>query len=186
MSQQFQQSRNATEEETKELDAILQLVKTGFSLLQRQMKLKSAEINLSEYLETPSGINYARYVQKPLFEIKKAFVHFVNNMVNISETKSITGPLNNLIRKCCKHSPFVIMNNIFYSTTIRKARDTNYFFAIYHNYFAKNSKRMMNFFSVMVSDLFTVLQLLQMCDELTDIQEFGFKYTGTENKNNIF
>lgn len=182
LSRQLQQPTSTTDEVKKELDTLLQLLSNGFRLLIRQIEypmLKPVEMDFGAYNETPSGRNYKLYIQTPLAKLKEAFVVFVNNTAHVKESKSFTGPLNNFIKKCCEHSPFVIMGNLFYTTAIRKASDTNYFFAIYETFFAKDSKRMLNSFNLIMADLFQVLQLLQFCDEITDVQEFAFKYTGT-------
>lgn len=182
LSRQLQRTQNPNDEEMKEFNLLLQLLSNGFGLLIKQMakqRGRSDASDLAGFLATPAGSNYKTYIQKPLAELQNAFVSFVTKMVDVNETRSIMKPLTFLVKMCCKYSPFMMMGHLFYTTTIRKARDTNYFFQIYNLYLAKNSKIMLNSFKIVLADILKVLQMLRFCNEVTDAQEFGFKYAST-------
>lgn len=166
-----------TSDKYRLLIALSELVSEGFTNLQKDIDQRFDRIEqmLVKLKETSILIGYETDVQNDIRELYNAYAFFLKSIRNITDPDSDSTEiaLHNLIRLCCKHEPFDIMSAMYQKTVGQTMQDMNLFQAIYYTYVDTNIDRMMGLFEIIMADLFKTIQLLLICDEITNARGLG-------------
>lgn len=172
VSSELKNIRISKKQETENLDTFADLIAEGFTVLQNRSdrRLDRIEERIESLHETNIFLNYEREVTLRLRDVHDAYIIFMKSMSNITRPKISGLAYQMLLKQCCDadNSPMSIVATIHSKVFDKRMEQGNMFQSIYSNYFGKNSRRMLNLYLYVISDLYRALQYTAICDKVTN------------------